>query len=228
MCGRFTQALEHEALQLRFGFEPYEFTYRPRYNIAPMQDVAVIATEGDSRVLRQMRWGLVPSWSKQEKYGYKMINARAETVAEKPSFKRSLMSKRCLVPASGYFEWRELPESRPTKKVKVPMYFSLRGGEPFAFAGLWDVWRRFDDKVIVSFTIITCAANEMAAPIHDRMPVMLHPEDEVRWLDPTIQDASLLTPLLRPYPSEEMDVHEVSKLVNSPRNDSPDCIRPVA
>jgi putative SOS response-associated peptidase YedK len=175
-----------------------------------------------------MRWGLVPSWSKQEKYGYKMINARAETIAEKPSFRRSLQNRRCLVPATGYYEWRELPESRPTKKAKAPMYFTLHGDRPFAFAGLWDVWKRFDGKEIVTFTIITCEPNELVRPIHDRMPVILRPEDESRWLDLATVAPAELTPLLNPYPSELMKVYEVSKLVNSPKHDTAACIERVA
>ena len=227
MCGRYTLALEHEQLLLRLGFEPFEFEFHPRYNIAPMQQAPVVAIRDGERALSNMRWGLVPSWAKDEKMAARMINARAETVAQKPSFKRSLRTRRCLVPATGYFEWKELLESRPTRKVKAPMYFAVRGGEPFSFAGLWDHWRRFDGKEVESFAIITTEPNELSRPIHDRMPVILRPEDEAKWLDQENDDIAGLVALLRPYRSDEMAVYEVSAFVNSPRNDSPQCIAPV-
>ncbi len=228
MCGRFTLALEHEALLLRFGFSPFEFDYRPRYNVAPTQDHPVVALINGDKVIRSMRWGLVPHWAKDETIGNRMINARAETVGEKPSFKQPLKSRRCLVPATGYYEWKELPESRPGRKVKAPMYFTLKGGEPFSFAGLWDRWQRFDGKELVTFTIITCEPNEISKPIHNRMPVLLRQEDEETWLDDSNQDIESLVNLLGPYPSDDMDVYEVSKFVNSPKNDTPKCIEWVA
>ena len=225
MCGRYAMTLLPEELMGRFGLEA-DFSYTPRYNIAPSQENPVVAIMENKRVIKLMRWGLVPSWAKDEQMGNRMINARAETVSEKPSFKRSLKTKRCLIPASGYYEWKELPESRPTKKVKVPMYFRLKNDKPFAFAGLWDKWGRFDGKEVISYTIITTEPNSISEPIHNRMPVILREEDEALWLDHTITDTEKLLSMLKPYPSDEMEVYEVSKLVNSPRNDLPDCIKP--
>jgi len=228
MCGRFTLALEHEQLLMRYGFSPFELEYSPRYNIAPMQQSPIVAVMGAKETLSFMRWGLVPSWAKDEKMAARMINARSETVAEKPSFRKPFKTQRCLVPATGYYEWKELPESRPMKKVKVPMYFTINDSEPFSFAGLWDRWKRFDGKEVISFTIITTEPNELSAPIHNRMPVILKPEDEDSWLDPANQENEKLVSMLRPYEGDDLNVFPVSKYVNSPLNDSPKCIEKVA
>ncbi len=225
MCGRFTLALEHERLLLQYGFADVDFTFRPRYNIAPMQESPVVALDDGRKVLQLMRWGLVPSWSKDETIGNRLINARAETVREKPSFRTSFKRRRCLVPATGYFEWKELPGSLPTKKLKAPMYFTVRDGEPFSFAGLWDTWERFDGKRLSTFTIITTEPNTLAAQVHNRMPVILQRSEESMWLEGDDEAASSL---LRPYPETDLSVFEVSKVVNSPRNDSPECIVRVA
>ncbi len=225
MCGRFTLALEHERLLLQYGFLEVDFTFRPRYNIAPTQESPVVAIDEGARVMRLMRWGLVPSWSKDETIGSKLINARGETVREKPSFRTSFRKRRCLVPATGYYEWKELPGSLPTRKLKSPMYFSIRGGEPFAFAGLWDAWERFDGKRLVTFTIITTEPNAFAAEVHNRMPVILRKQDEELWLAGDDEQAA---GLLRPYPDNDLSVYEVAKVVNSPGNDTPECIVRVA
>lgn len=225
MCGRYTLALEHERLLLRYGFLDVDFEYRPRYNIAPTQVSPIVAVDDGKRVMRVMRWGLVPSWAKDETIGNKMINARAETVREKPSFRTSFKKRRCLVPATGYYEWKELQSSLPSKKIKLPMYFTIRDGEPFSFAGLWDSWERFDGKRIVSFTIITTEPNSFAADIHNRMPVILRRQDEELWLG---GDEEEVAGLLCPYPDTDLSVYEVSKLVNSPGNESPECIARVA
>lgn len=225
MCGRFTLALEHERLLLQYGFADVDFSFRPRYNIAPMQASPVVAIDDGRRVMQLMRWGLVPSWSKDETIGNRLINARAETVREKPSFRASFKRRRCLVPATGYFEWKELPGSLPTKKLKAPMYFTIREGEPFSFAGLWDTWERFDGKKLATFTIITTEPNALAAQVHNRMPVILPRSGESTWLEGDDESAASL---LRSYPETDLSVYEVSKMVNSPRNDSPECIARVA
>lgn len=224
MCGRFALYYALGELLQRYGLNLPQFSLSARYNIAPMQPSPVVAVVDDKKNLGYMRWGLVPAWAKDEKMAARMINARSETVAEKPSFRKPFKSQRCLVPATGYYEWKELPESRPTKKVKVPMYFTINDGELFSFAGLWDRWQRFDGKEVISFTIITTEPNDLSAPIHNRMPVILNQEDEESWLDPTNEDTEQLTAMLRPYDSDKMSVYPVSKFVNSPRNDSPKCI----
>lgn len=210
---------------LQYGFTDIDFLYRPRYNIAPMQESPIVAIEDGRNIMKLMRWGLVPSWSKDETIGNRLINARAETVREKPSFRTAFKRRRCLVPATGYFEWKELPESLPTKKIKVPMYFTVRGGEPFSFAGLWDSWERFDGKRILSFTIITTEPNALAAVIHNRMPVILRRQDESVWLNGNEDE---LSGLMQSYPDDDLSAYAVSKSVNSPRNDSPECIARVA
>lgn len=227
MCGRFANTLEDTELLELYGYPFMDVDWNPNYNIAPMQSVPVAAAVDGKAVVRPMRWGLVPSWAKDEKFASRTINARAETVAEKASFRKPFKSQRCLVPATGYYEWRVLPESTPLKKAKAPMFFRVRGGEPFSFAGLWDVWKRFDGKEIVSFTIITTSPNELSRPIHDRMPVILRKEDEVTWLDPANNDPDELHKLLKPFDSDAMDVYEVSRKVNSPRNNDPSLIKRV-
>ena len=225
MCGRFTLALEHERLLLQYGFADVDFTFRPRYNVAPMQESPVVAVENGRRIMQLMRWGLVPSWAKDETIGNRLINARAETVREKPSFRASFKRRRCLIPATGYYEWKELPGSLPTKKLKAPMYFMVRDGELFSFAGLWDLWERFDGKKLTTFTIITTEPNALAAQIHNRMPVILNKSDESLWLEGDDESAGSL---LRSCPESDLSVYAVSKFVNSPGNDSPECIARVA
>ncbi len=165
-----------------------------------------------------MHWGLIPSWAKDPSIGNKMINARAETLLEKPSFKRLVGKRRCLVLTDGFYEWRK------EGKRKVPMRMLLKTRELFAFAGLWDRWKKPDGNEFQSFTIITIDANDLLRPIHDRMPVILGRDGEEKWLNPDLKDPSELLPLLKPYPSELMEAYDVSPLVNSPRNDRPECI----
>jgi putative SOS response-associated peptidase YedK len=221
MCGRYTQTIDVETLQRRFGFNSGGVTLEPRYNLAPGQEAPVVIGEG-TRILKLMRWGLVPYWAKEASIGYKMINARAETLMQKPSFKKSFRERRCLVLADGFYEWRKLKG----KRTGVPMRFTLKSREPFAFAGLWDAWKKPDGDILLSFTIITTEANELLRPIHDRMPVILRPRDEDKWLDPDLKNVDHLIPLLLPYPSDMMEGYEVSTLVNSPKNDVPECIMP--
>jgi putative SOS response-associated peptidase YedK len=222
MCGRFTLSTDKDDLQSRFGFtDPQGVLLKPRYNIAPSQRHPIVVVKEDVRELDMMRWGLIPSWAKDTKIGYKMINARAEGIETKASFKTPLKKRRCLVLADGFYEWKKQGKSN-----KVPFLFILKGGKPFAFAGLWDRWNK-EGEEILSFTIITTRANELMQPIHDRMPVILHEKDEARWLDPELQDEDKLLPLLKSFPSDGMQAYEVSTIVNSPKNDTPECIKPV-
>ena len=169
-----------------------------------------------------MRWGLVPFWAKEASIGYKMINAKGETITEKPSFRKPFKEKRCLVLGDGFYEW-----NKPDKKNKIPFRFVLKSRDPFAFAGLWDAWKTPEGEMLLSFTIITTTANELMEPIHDRMPVILHEKDEGMWLDPQLNDSEKLSTLLKPYPSNEMGAYKVSTIVNSPKNDTPKCIEPI-
>ncbi len=221
MCGRYTQTAKLQDLVDRFGIDEPDFDPAPRYNLAPSQDAPVVGVNPktpDTRALRLMHWGLVPYHAKDA--ARPIINARSETLAQRPAFRSLLPRRRCLVAADGFYEWRK--EGR----VRTPMRFTLRSGEPFAFAGLWDRWLRPDGTPLYSFTIVTTSPNSLVEPVHNRMPVILRPEDEARWLDPAITDSAALSPLLKPYPAEMMDGYCVSRAVNSPVNDSPECIAP--
>ena len=222
MCGRYTLTSGLTILQRRFSFAAEQLNLEPRYNLAPGQNAPVIVSE-DSNLLKLMRWGLVPSWAKETSTGYKMINARAETLPEKPTFKKSLQRRRCLVVADGFFEWANVPGTRS----KIPMRFVLRSREPFAFAGLWDTWGKPDGDELHTFTIITTQANDLLQPVHNRMPVILPQENEDLGLDPDNRDMERLVFLLQPYPSNEMVAYPVSPLVNSPKNDKPECIQEI-
>lgn len=222
MCGRYSETAYKKELMLRFKCQITEGDFSARYNIAPMSQAPVVVIH-DSRNLKSMQWGLVPHWAKESSIGNKMINARAETLAQKPSFKKSFERRRCLIPADGFYEWQKVDGS----KTKVPMRIVLKSREPFAFAGLWDTWQKPDGRELQSFTIITTGPNELMRPIHNRMPVILHEKAEDTWLDSDFKDTSKLSELLVPYPMEEMETYEVSPLVNSPRNDMPECIAPI-
>ncbi|HXG18768.1 MAG TPA: SOS response-associated peptidase [Methylomirabilota bacterium] len=220
MCGRFTLTTDLNDLADRFAFHTANLSFKPHYNIAPSQPVLVVIG-GEERRAGLLRWGLIPSWAKDPSIGDRMINARAETVAEKPSFRRALQKRRCLVPADGFYEWKK------EGKKKTPMYIRLKSHEPFGFAGLWETWKSPNGEAIHSCTIITTAPNSLMEPIHNRMPVLLPREAEALWLDRTMEDPARLLPLLTPYPAEEMDAYEVSPAVNSPRTNASVCIEPV-
>lgn len=223
MCGRYSQSQNLTAWWERFGLKnPPAVSHPPRYNIAPGQQAPVILIMDGTREPALFQWGLIPSWAKDPSIGKRMINARSETLSEKPSFKRLLPRARCLVLADGFYEWRK----EPGGEAKIPMRIRLRSGEPFAFAGLWDRWKNPTGGETRSYTIITTRANEALAPIHERMPVILTPEGEDRWLDPETPVEKLGT-LLEPFPLDAMEAYPVSRLVNSPKNDVPDCIRPL-
>ena len=222
MCGRFTLTTELKQIAERFAapLPPAAPTTKPRWNIAPTQSVIVVNDTG-ARQLVAMRWGLVPSWATDPSIGNRMINARAETIAEKPAFCVALKKRRCIIPADGFYEWQQ------TGKLKQPVRIVLKSREPFGFAGLWEQWTSPTGDDLLSCTIITTAANELLKAVHERMPVILSREDEVVWLDPKIQDPETLLPLLKQYPSELMEYYPVSREVNSPANDVPQCIVPI-
>ena len=220
MCGRFTLHTDLSQIQKAFQLDHVALEPEPSYNVAPTQSVVTVVQQEGHNVLARMRWGLVPSWAKDLSIGSKMINARAETLAEKPAFKRLLKSRRCLVVADGFYEWRK------SGTQKIPMYIRLKSGGPFGFAGLYDTWRSTDAETIVSCTIITSEPNDLVAPIHDRMPMILPKKAYAAWLDPANNDPVALLPLLTPYPQRDMEAFAVSRLVNSPANNSPQCIVP--
>lgn len=221
MCGRFTQTQSSEIIAQVFELENVpELT--PRYNIAPTQPVAtvIVTAEDKKRQFQMLRWGLIPSWAKDSKMAARLINARAETVTEKPAFRSAFRKRRCLVIADGFYEWQQL------QGKKQPFYFRLSEGEPFAFAGLWEHWQNQDGETITSCTLLTTEANQFMSPIHNRMPVILQPKDYALWLDPEIEKLDLLKSLLQPYSEEGMTCYAVDRKVNSPKNDSSECITP--
>ncbi len=222
MCGRYVLAQDFEELKKRFGLEQSDFTMKPSYNIAPGQANPVI-TNGAGRSIKAMKWGLIPHWAKNPKIAYKMINARSETVAEKPSYRDSFKNNRCLIPATGFYEWQKSPLD---PKKKTPIYIRLNKSELFAFAGLWSLWKNNENEIF-SYTIITTDANDYLREYHDRMPVILNQSDESKWLDHKTPSDELQS-LLVPCAEERLEAYEVSKTVNSPKNNTADCIRKVA
>ncbi len=248
MCGRFTLTDPDQDLAVQFNL-PEIPDMKPRYNIAPTQAVAAIriappavAAPRPSRddassetaytglELALLHWGLIPFWAKDPKIGARMINARSETAAEKPAFRAAFRRRRCLIAADGFYEWQKVEQG------KQPFYIRLRDGRPFAFAGLWEYWKEPNNPsdpsrkgaIIESCTLLTTEPNDLLRPLHNRMPVILHPRDYDLWLDPRVQDTVRLQSLLRAYPPEEMEAFPVSRLVNRPGNDDPRCIEPLA
>lgn len=223
MCGRFTLTKDIKQLAEQFDVPlPTSVTaFTPRFNIAPTQNVIVVTEEGHRQMV-QMRWGLIPSWAKDPSIGNRIINARAETLAAKPSFRLALRKRRCLIPADGFYEWQQMGN------VKQPVCIRLRSKRPFGFAGLWDTWTSPQNEFIQSCTIITTEPNALLKQIHDRMPAILTTEAANMWLDPKIMEPSVLLPLLKPYPSSEMQYYPVSTMVNSPKTDRPECMAPLA
>ena len=222
MCGRFTQTASPEVIAEQFQLkEPPIF--KTRYNIAPSQSIAAvrITPETQTRAYVMLRWGLIPSWAKDPKIGAQCINAKAETVAEKPAFRAAFKKRRCLVLADGFYEW----QMQGTRKQ--PMWISLKTKTPFAFAGLWEHWEPPEGEPLETCTIITTEANTFMQPIHARMPVILPPSSYDHWLDPGFSDVSVLNTFLRPCPSEDLIAYPVSTLVNSPRNDMRQCLEPL-
>lgn len=221
MCGRFYLDTPREHLREQFALKQMPLL-AGRFNIAPSQDIAAIREGEAGRELVMLHWGLIPHWAKEEKTKFSMINARAETVATKPAYRSAFRQRRCLVPASGFFEWK------PTGRGRQPYAVRLKDTDLFAFAGLWEHWEGEDGKTIESCTIIVTNANELLLPIHDRMPVILAPADYDDWLDSKTAEPDCLLTLLRPYLDKQMTLYPVSQRVNSPKNDDPECIEQIS
>ena len=222
MCGRYTLSSPTDDIALLFDL-PEMPQVMPRYNLAPTQEAAVVRVPapGAPRQLVPLRWGLIPYWAKEAAIGNRMINARAESVAEKPAYKWSFKKKRCLIPADGFYEWKK------EGKSKQPYLIHRQDGKPFAFAGLWSTWvdrEHGGTTPIETFTILTTDANDLMRPLHDRMPVIVDPENFDLWLDPKMEDAEKLQPLLVPHASEGFEAYPVSRNVNSPAHDAADCV----
>ncbi|PJF44159.1 MAG: hypothetical protein CUN55_05460 [Phototrophicales bacterium] len=228
MCGRYTNTVTDPTLlaeTFNLSTVPDASTLQPRYNIAPTQLVMTVGRNpAEENSIAWMKWGLIPRWAKDSSFAHKLINARAETLSEKPSFRESFLLRRCLIVADGFYEWRKDETGR-----KVPMYIRLANGQPFGLAGLWDRWVDPTTKEsVLTCTIITTHPNDLIKTMHHRMAVILPPEHFDLWLDRNNQDHSLLSDLLRPYPSEDMVAYEVSPKVNNPNYDAPELIEPVA
>ena len=221
MCGRYTLATPVEKLAEAFGVEGALPELSPNYNVAPTQEVAAVLVDNGERRLKMLRWGLIPSWAKDPGVGARMINARSETVPEKPSFRGAFRKRRCLIPADGFYEWQK------TSNGKQPFHARMRSGNPFAFAGLWESWRESDGPEIRTCTILTTEPNELMAQVHNRMPVILQPDSYDSWLDSDAGEDPL-TALFEPYPSEAMETYPVSRFVNSPSNNDERCVEPAA
>lgn len=219
MCGRYIIKTESNQLESQFGAAAGdESVLRPRFNVAPTQLVPVIVEQDDHRIVEGFRWGLIPSWAKDAAIGNKMINARSETLAEKPSFRNAFKRRRCIIPASGFYEWQ-----KQSSGPKQPFLFYPHDKGLFAFAGLYEEWLdRASGELVESCTIITTSANETMAPFHDRMPVILASEDYEKWLDPKNNDTAALAELLKPCAPELIEFYPVSRAVNSPSHDGPE------
>ncbi|MBI4312517.1 MAG: SOS response-associated peptidase [Chloroflexi bacterium] len=226
MCGRYTLTVDYEALRERFSLPEPGLPVVPKFNIAPTQDVLAVTHKEGQDHGELMRWGLIPSWAKDASIGNRMINARAESLHEQPAFRVAFERRRCLVPADGFYEWmKSQATDRPKSVRRIPLRFVLKSGEPFALAGIWEVWKDPATGLWVrSCAIITTEPNELMAPIHNRMPVILPAEGEALWLSATGSDIAALSAFLKPYPSERMEAYQVSDLVNSPRSNGPECI----
>jgi putative SOS response-associated peptidase YedK len=222
MCGRFVLTVDPSDLQDAFPEFIFPTQVAPRFNIAPTQPILAVPNDGTNRA-DYFLWGLIPSWAKEPTIGSRLINARAETLAEKPTFRSAYKYHRCLIFADGFFEW----QTRPGSKSKIPHLIRLKSGKPFAFAGLWEHWQSSDGSEVKSAVIITTSPNELMAPIHNRMPVIVPEHTFPQWLDPLAQLPANLNSLLVPYPAEEMQAWQVSTLVNSPANDRPEVVAPI-
>ncbi|MGE6260456.1 SOS response-associated peptidase [Heyndrickxia sporothermodurans] len=224
MCGRFTLTVTIDQIIDRFDIKQFlnEELFSPSFNIAPSQAVLTVINDGTKNRLGYLRWGLIPPWAKDEKIGYKMINARAETISEKPSFRNAYKKKRCLILADSFYEWK-----RHDNNTKTPMRIKLKAVDLFAMAGIWESWKSPNGQIVYTCSVITTASNELMSSIHDRMPVILEPDDEKYWLDPSISDIDFLHQFLKPFNQDMMEAYEVSTLVNSPKNNSPTLIQKI-
>lgn len=216
MCGRFQLSVKGKHISERFNVEVFDEMYKPRFNCAPGQMLAVI-TNQEPEKLNFYKWGLVPFWAKDPKIGNKLINTRAETILEKPSFKAAFSRRRCLIPANGFYEWRKDAD-------KTPYRIFLKTEEIFAMAGIWETWKDAEGRPLHTFSIITTEPNRLMKDIHNRMPVILPPDKEKEWLH--ADNPELLTPLLLPYDAQQMEAYPIGKGINSPRNNHPSLISP--
>ncbi|MEM7254202.1 MAG: SOS response-associated peptidase [Pseudomonadota bacterium] len=227
MCGRYAIRTSTPELAALLGDEPTLYGNQidsqslVSYNVAPTQTVVAVRLTDEGREFSSMRWGLIPSWAKDKKIGYRLINARGETVKGRPAFRTAFRHRRCLIPASGFYEWKAIG------KTRQPYYFSMRSGEPFFMAGLWETWRGDDEIRLQSCTIVTTSANSVVAAVHKRMPVILHPDVRNEWLAPDT-DPARLEALLTPFAPDTMQCFPVSQHVNKPQNNDPECIAPVS
>ena len=226
MCGRFTISISNKELKDylydTFDIDDFEEDYDlPRYNVAPGQNILSITNNNGKNQINLMKWGFIPFFAKDENIGYKMINAKSETLDEKPSFKESFKNKRCIILANGFYEWEK------NNNQKIPMRFIMNDESIFPMAGLWSSFKRNDGTVITTCTIITTTANQVVAPIHDRMPVILTNETNKIWLDSTITDYNLLKTILRPFDDKKMRSYKVSSIVNNAKNEIKDCINSI-
>ena len=222
MCGRYTLKTPIDVVAGHFRIEEYPSSLSPSYNIAPTQEVVAVVEEDEKRKLERFRWGLIPSWAKDPAIGNKMINARAETVHQKPSFRSAFKKRRCLIVADGFYEWQKTDGGG-----KQPYHFKMKDSSPFAFAGLWETWDGHGEE-IRSCSIVTTDANDLMNEIHHRMPVILPPDNYGVWLDPGFDDKDALKALLKPYPSDDMEAYAVSRRVNRPANNEPGVVEPAA
>jgi len=221
MCGRFTNSAKDKDIEREFKVGRLnKVSFEPRYNIAPTQLIDAVVEQDGERIIEKLKWGLIPSWAKDDSIGSNLINARAETLSEKPSFKKAFESRRCIIPASGFYEWQ-----KKASGAKQPFYFYLNDKDVFGFAGLWEEWTdKATGELIETCTIITTEANEVLKPVHHRMPVILKAENYDAWLDEKEKNTDVLQNFLVPYPAVEMSTHPVGKAVNIPGNDSPELI----
>jgi putative SOS response-associated peptidase YedK len=223
MCGRYTLYSDKKTIETTFKAPFRDDFYQPRYNIAPGSVNPVVLTGKAREVgIAGLRWGLVPSWADDENVGYKMINARSETIDKKPSFSKPFQRKRCIIPVNGFYEWKTL-----TSGNKIPFYIRLLDEDLFGFAGLFDSWKSPSGEDLFTYTIITTEANALLQPLHERMPVILHPEEYEAWLDPLNSDTDLLKSMLRPFPTDRMSTMRVSNEVSKAGNEGPELIYPV-
>lgn len=224
MCGRFSLTRgDRDDLENAFRVRlPPGTAWEPRYNIAPTQEVLAVLEDEQGRRVERLRWGLIPSWAQDPRIGNRLINARAETLFEKPAFREAARRRRCLIVADGFYEWQKRPDGR-----KIPFYIRRQDGGVFGMAGIWEEWRSPEGSVLRTCAIITTEANERLRPIHNRMPAILLPQGYDAWLDPHNHRAAELLSLLRPYPAEELEGFPVSRWVNRAEYDGPECVRPL-
>ncbi len=221
MCGRFEIHSTIEIIAKLFAIDPITFDIRPSYNVAPSQSVVAVISDGKKNRLISCRWGFVPQWSRELKTGFTMINAKAETVADSKAYKSAFRDHRCLVVADGFFEWKK------QDRKKLPVYIHLRSGKPMALAGLYNLWTSPEGEEVFTCTIIVTDANEVLAPVNERMPVIIPEEKFALWLDPAVHEKELLLPLLKACAADELEMYPVTSKVNSARYDNPENIMPV-